>query len=104
MHEFRSRDDEMDALSVAGGAIQLSGGHEASKSRISKPRISSERAEKINEILTTYCGEEVKAKYYDDGFLHFLDGTISKIDATWRYILLQGKRIEFRNLIDLDRR
>lgn len=74
------------------------------KARISKPRISSERAEKINEILTTYCGEEVKAKYYDDGFLHFLDGTISKIDATWRYILLQGKRIEFRNLIDLDRR
>lgn len=73
------------------------------KARISKPRISSERAEKINEILTTYCGEEVKAKYYDDGFLHFLGGTISKIDATWRYILLQGKRIEFRNLIDLDR-
>lgn len=74
------------------------------KARISKPRISSERAEKINEILTTYCGEEVKVKYYDDGFLHFLDGTISKIDATWRYILLQGKRIDFRNLIDLERR
>ncbi len=73
------------------------------KNKVERPRISSERANDINDILTTYGGEEVKARYYEDGYLFDLSGHIDKIDAVWHYLSINGKKIQFVNLINLER-
>ena len=73
------------------------------KNKIARPHISSERANDINEILTTYGGEEVKARYFEDGYLFDLIGHIDRIDPVWHYLLIDGKKIQFVNLINLER-
>ena len=73
------------------------------KNKRPRPHIASDRAEEINEILVHYASEEVKAQYWEDGYLKDLLGVIKKIDATFRYLILNGKRIDFVNLIDLQR-
>jgi hypothetical protein len=60
-------------------------------------------AEEINEILVSYHGEPLLAKYYEDGYLHRLQGIITRIDALAKFLLFGDKRIEFKNLIDLQR-
>ena len=48
------------------------------KNKKPRPHISSDRAREINEILVTYEGEEVAARYYHDGYLYDLTGRISR--------------------------
>jgi len=73
------------------------------KRKTPRPQISSDRAEEINEILVNYDFETVHAKYWEDGYLYYLDGIISKIDAMNQALDIAGKRIALRNLIDLQR-
>ena len=73
------------------------------KHKSPRPQISCDRAEEINEILVHYNKEEVRAKYWEDGYLYYLDGTISKIDVLNHCLDIDGKRISFPNLIDLVR-
>ena len=73
------------------------------KNKIPRPHISSDRAKEINEILVSYHGEPLLAKYYEDGYLHRLQGIITRIDALAKFLLFGDKRIEFKNLIDLQR-
>lgn len=73
------------------------------KNKIQKPQMAKEKAEEINEILCHYSGEEVTATYFDDGYLYSLTGTILKIDAVYRFLTIDEKRIAFRSLTDLVR-
>lgn len=73
------------------------------KNKRPRPHISSDRAREINEILVTYEGEEVAARYYHDGYLYDLIGTITKIDALYRRLWINGILIPFPDLIDLQR-
>ncbi|MCR5491261.1 MAG: YolD-like family protein [Bacilli bacterium] len=73
------------------------------KRKTPRPLISSDRAEEINEILVHYDEEPIKAKYWEDGYLYYLDGTISKIDVINHALFIGEKRIAFPNLIDLQR-
>ena len=73
------------------------------KNRIPKPSISSDQAQEINEILVYYSGEPVSATYWRDGALIEVNGVISKIDATFQYLLLGGTKIDFKSLIRLYR-
>lgn len=71
------------------------------KRKTPKPRISVDRAEEINEILCHYGQENVRAKYWEDGYLHTIDCIISKIDQINRVLCVDDKRIPFSSLIDL---
>lgn len=72
------------------------------KSRIPRPQISSEKAEEINDILTHYEKEPVKAEYWENGHLYSLLDTISKIDPLNHFLDIGGKEIPFPNLIGLE--
>ena len=64
--------------------------NELSKNRekVEKPKISSEVAEEINEILCNYDGNEVVVGYYRRGFIYEITGMIKKIIPEERRIIL----------------
>ena len=73
------------------------------KNKQPRPLISQDRAMEINEILTTYAKEEVDVRYFKDGYLYHLCGQIDTICALYQYIEILGKRITFKDLIELTR-
>ena len=73
-------------------------------SKVEKPKISSEEAEAINEILVNYEGEEVEISYYRKGEIIKISTTIKKIDPYNRVLLLNnGDKIYLKELVGLKR-
>ena len=73
------------------------------KNKQSKPWISSDRAEEINEILVHYAREEARLEYWEDGYRYALFGSMDRIDVTRRVIAMKGKSIAFSQLVNLER-
>lgn len=73
------------------------------KNKRPKPHLSSDMAEEINEILIHYAREEVRARYYEDGYVYPLVGTISRIDVVNKTMTMEGRRIPFSRLVGLER-
>ena len=73
------------------------------ENKVDKPLISSDEAEAINEILTTYHHQELKIKYYKNGYICTEIIIIEKIDVNNRIIVLNDKRkIAFNNILHLE--
>lgn len=72
------------------------------KNKISKPLISNERAEKINNVLVRYQGQEVEIKYFYDGYIYLIVTTIKRIDKENRKLILENGPLYFRDIIDLN--
>jgi hypothetical protein len=72
------------------------------KGKRPRPLISSDRAREINDILVAYDGEEVDAEYYEDGYRHEIHGVIEEISTLYHYLVIEDKRIAFRDLLNLD--
>lgn len=72
------------------------------KNKISKPLISNERAEKINNVLVHYQGQEVEIKYFYDGYIYLVVTTIKRIDKENRKLILENGSLYFRDIIDLN--
>lgn len=73
------------------------------KSKSPRPHIARERAEEINEIIAHYARERVRARYWEDGYLYRIEGTIDDICVYSRCLRIHGKTIPFANLIELQR-
>lgn len=71
------------------------------RNKIDKPSISNDRANKINEILKNYHGQEIKIKYYYDGYLFEIKTTIIKIESTQRALVTSKGIIPLSNIIDV---
>lgn len=71
------------------------------KNKIDKPLISSERAEKINQILVNYAGQEVEIKYYYDGYIYTITTTIKRVDKEYKKLVLPSGTLSFKDIIDL---
>ncbi len=72
--------------------------------KVSKPMISSEEAEIINEILMTYQGEELDVSYHRDGYIHELKNIKVKIDPYNRQLILEDRsKIKFNEFVSLKR-
>lgn len=71
------------------------------KNKIDKPLISSDRAEKINQILVNYAGQEVEIKYYYDGYIYTIITTIKRIDKEYKKLVLPSGTLSFKDIIDL---
>ena len=73
--------------------------------RISKKRIvlSNDQKEKINFVLQSYRkGEIVRIKFFNDGYLYFISGTIKRIDLENRKLILDQGKLSFENIIDIE--
>ena len=74
------------------------------KHKIEKPKISSDVADDINEILTNYQNELLTITYFDDGYVCSIDAHIYKIDIINKRIYLdRTSYIGFENLCNLSR-
>ena len=72
--------------------------------KVEKPKISSDAAEEINEILVNYHGEELVITFYKTERIQSINSTIKKIDAENKKIVLPDRKtIYFVELIGLER-
>ena len=74
------------------------------KEKISKPIISSEEAENINEILTNYHGEELEISYFRNSEILTEKIIIKTIDVVNKKLILLNRRvIYFKEIVSLSR-
>ena len=72
--------------------------------KVEKPRISSDAAEEINDILVSYHGEELIITFYRNERIQNVSTVIKKIDAENKKIVLPDRKtISFTELIKLER-
>ena len=73
------------------------------RTTVEKPKISEEKAEEINELLTNYNGQEVEIKFYRANQVYSLITTIKKIDPYERSIITNDKKIiRFSEIFDIE--
>lgn len=70
--------------------------------REEKPLISEEKAEEINEYLLQYSGQISKITYFRLDHRRTLVGYIQKIRPEERYLVAEGIRIPFHDLLDIE--
>ena len=74
------------------------------QAEVERPRISSDEAENINEILVNYHGEELLIEYWRNDKLNAVSSVLSKIDpANKKIVLPLRKTIYFSELIRIER-
>ena len=72
--------------------------------KVEKPRISSDAAEEINEILVNYHGEELLITFFRNNRVQTVSTVIKKIDAENKKIVLPDRKtIYFTELVGLER-
>ena len=72
--------------------------------KIERPRISSDEAESIDEILVNYHGEELLIEYWRNDKINTVSSILSKIDAVNKKIVLPSRKtIYFNELIRIER-
>lgn len=72
------------------------------KGRCAKPKISSDQAEKIDDLLHDFKGNIFRITYYEDGYLLTLEETIKNVSCQDHVIETESKIIAFSNLINLE--
>ena len=75
---------------------------EYERNKIPRPRMSEDKAEEINEILSNYKGETIIAKYWHDGYIYTIHGKIKEISSIYKYIKIEEIEIPFAKLTNLD--
>ena len=74
------------------------------QAEVERPRISSDEAENINEILVNYHGEELLIEYWRNEKINTVSSILSKIDPVNKKIVLPlRKTINFIELIRIER-
>ena len=73
------------------------------KEKITKPVVSNEQAENINEILSTYNGQKLKITYFENSEIKELISVIKQIDVlNKRLVLPNRKTVHFKNLVNIE--
>ena len=72
--------------------------------KVTRPVISSDEAEEINEILVNYSGEEILITYWRNEKINTMSSIFKKIDVDNKKIVLPDRKtIYFHELIKLER-
>lgn len=69
------------------------------REKVSRPRISSEVAEEINEILSNYHNQEVEIRLFEDGEIFTIKAKISRIDIYQKAIFIENNKINFIDIL-----
>ena len=76
---------------------------EKNHDKISKPYISNEEAENINNILVNYHGQKLIITIYKDGELIKIEKDIKKIDPVFKKIIFTDRTsLDIREIVYLD--
>ena len=74
------------------------------KDKISRPKISNEEAEKINDIFQSYSGEVLLITVYKNGELIKIETVLKRIDPYEHKVVLTNRRsISFHDIVDVER-
>jgi len=72
--------------------------------KVERPRISSDEADNINEILVNYHGEELIIQYWRNDKINTVSTVLVKIDPINKKIVIpERKTIYFAELIKIER-
>ena len=73
------------------------------RNKIDKPVLSDDQIEKINYALQNYKkGQIVKIKFFNDGYLYFINTQIKRIDLENQQLILEHGKLSFFNIIDIE--
>ena len=72
------------------------------KHKQAKPSISTERANKINQILSNYSGERIRIKYFYDGYIYEFVTVVKRIDVLNRKLVFEDGNMPFSEIIDIN--
>lgn len=71
--------------------------------RVEKPVLSEDTIEELNSQLNRLERYDIAyIRHYMDGRIINTAGTVTWIDGTFKYLLLNDKRIEFENILKID--
>ncbi|MCI1245421.1 MAG: YolD-like family protein [Bacilli bacterium] len=74
----------------------------AKKRAVEKPLISAERAQEINETLSSYAGEDVAISFFLAGSIKKIRGKIQRIDNIYKLIKINDISILFSSIVNID--
>ena len=73
------------------------------RNKVARPILAEDQKEKINYVLQSYQkGQLVRIKFFNDGYLYFINTTIKRIDLENRKLILEHGKLEFINIIDIE--
>ena len=72
------------------------------RNKIEKPKISSDRAQKINAIIVNSHGETLKIKYFYDGYLYEISAQIRRVDTLNKILFTNKGSLPLSNIIDIN--
>ena len=70
--------------------------------KIEKPIILQDKIEEINEVLSSYHGEEVCIQFYQCGLIKFERGEITRMDPYQNRIHINEKDIPLKDVLDIE--
>lgn len=71
------------------------------RNKIEKPKIASEEAEFINNILVNYHGQELVIKFFYNGYLYEVKTIIKSINKTKRILVLPNGKLPISEIISI---
>jgi len=72
------------------------------RNKIEKPILEQDQIEKINCVLQSYHGEELKIKFFYDGYIYFITSKLKKIDIDNKKLVLEAGKLAFDQLLDIE--
>ena len=74
-----------------------------SKERVSKPLLSAEQAEEINDLLLHCRGEDLIFRYFKDGFIYEIQQSILSVDCASKVVRGSEMCLPLKAIIGLKR-
>ena len=73
------------------------------RNKIEKPTLTDDQIEKINNVLISYKkGQEIKIKFFHDGYLYEIKTSIKRIDLDNKCLVLTSGKLNFDSIIDIE--
>lgn len=72
------------------------------RNKIEKPILEDDQIEKINYVLQSYRGGQVKIKFFYDGYLYYITDEIKKIDLDNKCLVLESGKLKLDQLLDIE--
>ena len=73
------------------------------RNKIEKPKLTEDQIEKINYMLQTYKkGQNVRIKFFSDGYLYETDVVIKRIDLENQCLVLDKGKLKLKDILDID--
>ena len=73
------------------------------RNKIEKPILTEDQKEKINYALQSYQkGQIIKIKFFNDGYLYFINTSIKRIDLENHQLILENGKLKLSEIIDIE--